>query len=135
MLSEISFTVNAGETVGIIGGTGSGKSTLVNLIPHFYDTTNGEILINGVNVNSVGDETLRDMCGIVPQRAVLFKGTIRENIKWGNENATDEDINSAVELACASDVVSSKPNGLDEEVGQELFGRSAPAFNNRPCAR
>ena len=117
-LSEISFTVNAGETVGIIGGTGSGKSTLVNLIPHFYDTTNGEILINGVNVNSVGDETLRDMCGIVPQRAVLFKGTIRENIKWGNENATDEEINSAVELACASDVVSSKPNGLDEEVEQ-----------------
>ncbi len=117
-LSEISFTVNAGETVGIIGGTGSGKSTLINLIPHFYDTTNGEILINGVNVNSVGDETLRDMCGIVPQRAVLFKGTIRENIKWGNENATDEDINSAVELACASDVVSSKPNGLDEEVEQ-----------------
>ena len=117
-LSEISFTVNAGETVGIIGGTGSGKSTLVNLIPHFYDTTNGEILINGVNVNSVGDETLRDMCGIVPQRAVLFKGTIRENIKWGNENATDEDINSAVELACATNVVSSKANGLDEEVEQ-----------------
>ncbi|MGN1103858.1 MAG: ABC transporter ATP-binding protein [Candidatus Coproplasma sp.] len=117
-LSGISFKVNAGETVGVIGGTGSGKSTLVNLIPHFYDATNGEILINGVNVNSVGDETLRDMCGIVPQKAVLFKGTIRENIKWGNENATDEEINTAVELACATDVVASKPDGLDEEVEQ-----------------
>ncbi len=117
-LSDISFSVEAGETVGIIGGTGSGKSTLVNLIPHFYDASEGEILINGVNVNSVGDEKLRDMCGIVPQRAVLFKGTIRQNVKWGNENATDEEINSAVELACASDVVASKPDGLDEAVEQ-----------------
>lgn len=117
-LRGISFTVNAGETIGVIGGTGSGKSTLVNLIPHFYDATEGEILINGVNVNSVGDETLRDMCGIVPQKAVLFKGTIRDNIKWGNENATDEDINYAVELACATDVVASKDDGLDEVVEQ-----------------
>ena len=117
-LRGISFTVNAGETIGVIGGTGSGKSTLVNLIPHFYDTTEGEILINGVNVNSVGDETLRDMCGIVPQKAVLFKGTIRDNIKWGNENATDEDINYAVELACATDVVASKDDGLNEMVEQ-----------------
>ncbi|MGN1061155.1 MAG: ABC transporter ATP-binding protein [Candidatus Coproplasma sp.] len=117
-LSGISFKVDAGETVGVIGGTGSGKSTLVNLIPHFYDASEGEILINGVNVNSVGDENLRNMCGVVPQRAILFKGTIRDNIKWGNENATDEDINSAVELACATDVVSSKPDGLDEEVEQ-----------------
>ncbi|MDE5789595.1 MAG: ABC transporter ATP-binding protein/permease [Clostridia bacterium] len=117
-LNSISFTVNAGETVGIIGGTGSGKSTLVNLIPHFYDATEGEILIDGVNVNALGDEALREECGVVPQRAVLFKGTIRENIKWGNENATDEQINSAVELACAADVVNGKPDGLDEKVEQ-----------------
>ena len=117
-LSDITFTVNAGETVGIIGGTGSGKSTLVNLIPHFYDVTGGEILINGVNVNAVGDERLRENCGVVPQRAVLFKGTIRENIKWGNEDATDEQINSALSAACASDVINSKPKGLDEEVEQ-----------------
>lgn len=117
-LSDISFTVNAGETVGVIGGTGSGKSTLVNLLPHFYDASEGEILINGVNVNCIGDENLRNMCGIVPQKAVLFKGTIRENIKWGNENATDEEINSAVELACATDVVAAKDDGLDEEVEQ-----------------
>lgn len=117
-LSGISFTVNEGEIVGIIGGTGSGKSTLVNLIPHFYDATEGEITIGGVNVNALGDEALRGECGIVPQRAVLFKGTIRENIRWGNENATDGEINSAVELACASDVIKSKPDGLDDIVEQ-----------------
>lgn len=117
-LSCISFTVNAGETVGIIGGTGSGKSTLVNLIPHFYDASEGEITIDGVNVNAVGDEALRAECGIVPQRAVLFKGTIRENIKWGDENATDEDIFAAAETACAADVIKNKPDGLDEPVEQ-----------------
>ena len=117
-LSGISFTVNAGETVGIIGGTGSGKSTLVNLIPHFYDANEGEITIDGVNVNAVGDEQLRDECGIVPQRAVLFKGTIRENIKWGNEDATDEEIFAAAETACAADVIKNKPDGLDEQVEQ-----------------
>lgn len=117
-LSGISFAVNAGETVGIIGGTGSGKSTLVNLIPHFYDATEGEVRINGVNVNAVGDEKLRAECGVVPQRAVLFKGTIRENIKWGREDATDGEIEAALQLACAADVVKSKPDGLDEGVEQ-----------------
>lgn len=117
-LQNISFSIGEGETVGIIGGTGSGKSTLVNLIPHFYDASCGEILINGVNVNSVGDDNLRNMCGVVPQRAVLFKGTIRDNIKWGNINASDGEIASAIELACASDVVNSKPDGLDADVEQ-----------------
>ena len=117
-LSGVSFEVNRGETVGIIGGTGSGKSTLVNMIPHFYDATEGEVTVDGVNVNSVGDEKLRESCGIVPQRAVLFKGTIRENIKWGNENATDGEIMKAVEAACATDVINSKPDGLDEGVEQ-----------------
>lgn len=117
-LSGISFSVNAGETVGIIGGTGSGKSTLVNLIPHFYDVTEGEILVDGVNVNAYGDEILRESCGIVPQRAVLFKGTIRENIKWGNENASDEEIMAAAQTACAAEVIKNKPDGLDEQVEQ-----------------
>ena len=117
-LNDISFSVNSGETVGVIGGTGSGKSTLVNLIPHFYDADEGQIMLNGVNVNAVGDEALRENCGIVPQRAVLFTGTIRENIKWGNESATDEEIMQAVKCACAEDVVASKPNGLDEQVEQ-----------------
>ena len=100
------------------GGTGSGKSTLINLIPHFYDASEGEITVDGVNVNAVGDEVLRAECGIVPQRAVLFKGTIRENIKWGNESATDEEIFAAAEAACAADVIKNKPDGLDEIVEQ-----------------
>ena len=117
-LSDISFTVEKGQTVGIIGGTGSGKTTLVNLIPHFYDASEGQVLIDGQNVNSLGDEELRSKCGIVPQRAVLFKGTIRDNLKWGNENATDEEIMTAVNYACAADVINSKPDGLDEMVEQ-----------------
>ncbi len=117
-LDGVSFTVERGETVGVIGGTGSGKSTLVNLLPHFYDASEGEILIDGVNVNGAGDEALRERFGIVPQRAVLFKGTIRENIRWGNEAATDGEIEEALSVACASDVVASKPDGLDEMVEQ-----------------
>lgn len=117
-LSEISFTAEKGQTIGIIGGTGAGKTTLVNLIPHFYDATEGEIRIDGVNANAIGDVKLRDICGIVPQKAVLFKGTIRENILWGNENATDEEIGSAVTLACCDDVINSKSEGLDEKVEQ-----------------
>lgn len=117
-LNKVSFTVERGETVGVIGGTGSGKSTLVNLLPHFYDASEGEILIDGVNVNGVGDEALRARFGIVPQRAVLFKGTIRENIKWGKEDATDEEIEEALSAACATDVVASKHGGLDEPVEQ-----------------
>ncbi len=117
-LNNISFEVEKGQTVGVIGGTGAGKTTLVNMLPHFYDASAGGVYINGKNVNSYGDEQLRDMCGIVPQRAVLFKGTIRDNMKWGKEDATDEEILSAIEIAQASDVVKSKDNGLDEEVEQ-----------------
>lgn len=117
-LDRISFDVQRGQTVGIIGGTGAGKTSLVNLIPHFYDVSEGEILINGKNVNSVGDEALRDLCGIVPQRAVLFKGTIRENMQWGKNDATDGEIMRAIEAAQAIDVVKAKENGLDEMVEQ-----------------
>lgn len=117
-LNNISFEVEKGQTVGVIGGTGAGKTTLVNMLPHFYDASAGGVYIGGKNVNSYGDEQLRDMCGIVPQRAVLFKGTIRDNMKWGKEDATDEEILSAIEIAQASDVVKSKENGLDEEVEQ-----------------
>ena len=117
-LDSISFDVERGQTVGIIGGTGAGKTTLVNLIPHFYDVADGEILIEGENVNAVGDEVLRDKCGIVPQRAVLFEGTIRENMQWGKNDATDEEISEAVEAAQAADVIKAKENGLDEKVEQ-----------------
>lgn len=117
-LSNISFTAEKGQTIGIIGGTGSGKSTLVNLIPHFYEATAGSIYVDGVNVACADDKKLRNCCGIVPQRAVLFKGTIRDNMQWGNPDATDEEIMKAVDCACASDVVASKDGGLDAVVEQ-----------------
>ena len=117
-LENISFTVERGQTVGIIGGTGSGKTSLVNLLPHFYDAVTGEVLIDGVNVNAIGDEILRDKCGIVPQRAVLFEGTVRKNMQWGAESATDEEIMSAIETAQALDVIKAKDGGLDEKVEQ-----------------
>ncbi len=117
-LEDISFFAERGQTVGIIGGTGAGKTTLVNLLPHFYDAKSGEVFIDGQNVNAIGDKILRDKCGIVPQRAVLFEGTIRSNMKWGDENATDEQIYSAIEIAQAEDVIDSKKDGLDEVVEQ-----------------
>ena len=115
-LSNVTFSVKKGETVGIIGGTGSGKTTLINLLGHFYDVNLGEVLIDGVNVNAIGDEILREKFGIVPQKAVLFKGTIRDNLKWGKADATDEEIMSAVKIAQAEDVIKNKTNGLDEMV-------------------
>ena len=117
-LDNISFSVERGQTVGIIGGTGAGKTTLVNVLPHFYDVREGQVLIDGVNVNGIGDEALRDKCGIVPQRAVLFKGTIRENMQWGKNDASDEEISEAVAAAQASDVIRAKDGGLDEPVEQ-----------------
>ncbi|MBQ5884859.1 MAG: ABC transporter ATP-binding protein [Clostridia bacterium] len=124
-LQNITFSVKKGETVGIIGGTGSGKSTLVNMIPRFYDSSEGELLIGGVNVKEWSTEALREKIAIVPQKAVLFKGTIRENILWGNENATDDDIYSALETAQALDVVMKKDDKLDhliEQSGRNLSG-------------
>lgn len=117
-LDKITFTAERGQTIGVIGGTGAGKTTLVNMIPHFYDAKSGEVLVDGKPVAAYSDEELRDKCGIVPQRAVLFEGTIRENLQWGKNDATDEEILSAVEDAQASDVIKSKDHGLDERVEQ-----------------
>lgn len=117
-LSNVSFTVQRGQTVGIIGGTGAGKTTLVNMIPHFYEAKSGNIRIDGENIASIGDEKLRSKCGIVPQRAVLFKGTIRENMQWGKETATGEEILSAIQTAQAEDIIKLKADGLDEMVEQ-----------------
>ncbi len=117
-LSNISFTVERGQTVGIIGGTGAGKTTLVNLLPKFYEVKSGNIFINGKNIKDIDGEHLRKISGIVPQKAVLFYGSIRENIKWGNDSASDDDIISAVNCAQASDVINSKDKGLDEIVEQ-----------------
>lgn len=117
-ISNISFVAKRGETVGVIGGTGSGKSTLVNLIPRFYDVTKGQILVNGENVKNYKIETLRKKIGVVPQKAVLFRGTIRDNMKMGNENATDEMIYRALETAQALEVVEKKKEGLDAKISQ-----------------
>ncbi|NLK69398.1 MAG: ABC transporter ATP-binding protein [Clostridiaceae bacterium] len=116
-LQNISFKVKHGETIGIIGGTGSGKSSLVNLIPRFYDATAGEVIVNGINVVDYPVENLRDKIGIVPQKAVLFKGTIRENIQWGKNKALDEEIYEALSIAQVKEVVDSK-GGLDYEIEQ-----------------
>ncbi len=117
-LSDIDFTVNKGETVGIIGGTGSGKSSLVHLIPHFYDATKGRVEVNGIDVRDYPIDVLREKIGIVMQKPVLFKATIRENLLWGNKDATDEDIYEALKAAQALDVIESKEDGLDEMVAQ-----------------
>ncbi len=124
-LSHITFTAYAGETIGIIGGTGCGKSSLVNLIPRFYDASKGEMLVNGVNVKSWKLNELREKVGIVPQKAVLFHGTIRENMQMGMENASDEEIREALKTAQALEIVETKPEGLDTPVsegGKNLSG-------------
>lgn len=117
-ISDISFAVNRGETVGIIGGTGCGKSTIVNLIPRYYDATTGEVMINGIDVKQLNPEELRQMVGMVMQKAVLFKGTIRDNIKWGKKNATDQEIYEALDISQSREFVENKPLKLDETVEQ-----------------
>lgn len=117
-LSHISFTALRGQTVGVIGGTGSGKSTLVNLIPRFYDASAGRVLVNGVDVRQQSAEALRQKIGVVPQRAVLFAGTLRDNLRWGDLSATDDAIWRALEAAQAAEVVRGKSDGLDEPVEQ-----------------
>ena len=117
-VSDISLKVCPGETVGIIGGTGSGKSSLVNLIPRFYDCSSGAVYVDGKNVCDYGLTELRDKIGVVPQKAVLFAGTIRSNMQWGKSDATEKEIFDALEIAQAKDVVMKKEHGLDTEVEQ-----------------
>ena len=121
-LTDISFAAQNGQTIGVIGGTGSGKSTLINLIPRFYDCTSGSVELFGHAVQQYGFAQLRQMIGIVPQRAVLFTGTIRDNMQWACPDATDEQIWQALEIAQAADFVRGKPKGLDEPV--ETAGRN-----------
>lgn len=130
-LENISFTAPAGSTIGIIGGTGSGKSSLVNLIPRFYDATAGKVLIDGKNVKDYKVSEVRSIVGIVMQKAVLFKGSIRENMKWGNDKATDDEINFALENAQAAEIVAGKEGGLDymiEQSGRNLSGGQKQRF-------
>lgn len=124
-LSNVSFTAKRGQTIGIIGGTGCGKSTLINLIPRFYDATEGEILVDGVNVKDYTFNQLRDSIGVVPQKAVLFNGTIADNMRWGKADATKEEMEKAIAIAQGTDVVASKKNGLEEVIlqgGKNLSG-------------
>ena len=123
-LTDINFSVKPGETIGIIGGTGSGKSSLVNLIPRFYDVTSGEVLINGVNVKDYPLKELQKKVSIVMQKAVLFKGTIEENLKWGKKDATLNDMNEAIKVAQAEDIINKK-GGLNYKIsegGKNLSG-------------
>ena len=117
-LYPFSLTIKRGERVGFIGGTGSGKTTLINLIPRFYDTRSGSVTVDGVDVKEYKMDALRERVGIVPQKAVLFHGTIRDNIRWGKNDATDEEINEALTIAQAKEIVDGKENGLDTVVAQ-----------------
>ena len=117
-LEHISFHARPGQTIGIIGGTGSGKTTLVNLIPRLYDVSEGAVLLDGKNVQNYDMVSLRQKIGVVPQKSVLFKGTIRQNLKWGNENATEDDLWAALNTAQAQEVVLGKDGGLDAPVEQ-----------------
>ena len=124
-LKNISFTLQKGETVGIIGGTGSGKSTLVNLVPRFYDTSEGNVFVDGVNVKDYSFKQLRHTMGIVPQSAMLFAGTIKSNMLWGNKNADKNDIDKALKIAQAYEFVYANPEGLERAVtagGKNLSG-------------
>jgi len=124
-LQGISFRAMAGQTIGVIGGTGSGKSTLVNLIPRFYDAASGQVLVDGTDVKDYPLDGLREKMGVVPQKSVLFKGTLRDNMRWGKQDASDEDIYRALDTAQAREFVDSKGEGLDlyiDQGGHNLSG-------------
>lgn len=124
-LEHISFQVEPGQTIGIIGGTGAGKSTLVNLIPRLYRAGSGQVLIDGVNIDELDSKTLRQNIGVVPQKAVLFRGSIRDNLRWGREDATDDELWQALDIAQAREVVKDKDGELDamiEQGGANLSG-------------
>ncbi|MBQ7353730.1 MAG: ABC transporter ATP-binding protein [Clostridia bacterium] len=130
-LEDISFSVKKGETIGIIGSTGSGKSSLINLIGRFYDCERGQVLYDGLDVRAYDPIILRDKIGYVPQKAVLFKGSLRQNLLWGDENASDDDLIKAIEVSQAKDILDSKPEGLDfviEQGGKNLSGGQRQRF-------
>ena len=118
VITDIDLVANPGETTAFIGSTGSGKSTLINLIPRFYDVTDGELLVDGVNIKDVDIHELREKIGFVPQKGVLFTGTIKDNIKYGNENISDEDVNKALDIAQATEFVSKLKGGVDYDISQ-----------------
>ncbi len=134
-LEGISFTVKKGETVGIIGSTGCGKSTLVNLLPRFYDATEGEVLVKGVNVKNYVQTSLRDKIGFVLQKAVLFKGTVKDNLRFGKADATEEEMTEALTQAQAIDFINAKPEGLDYVIEQNARNLSGGQIQRLGIAR
>ena len=134
-LTDITFHAKKGDTIGVIGGTGSGKTTLVHLIPRFYDITEGSVRVDGVDVRDYDVTKLRDKIGIVMQKAVLFKGSIRENLLWGNENATDEELWQALKISQAEEFVLQKEGGLDAPIEQEGGALSGGQKNRLSIAR
>ena len=119
MLSDVSFHINAGQTVGIIGQTGSSKTTLIQLIPRLYDASKGEIKIDGINVKEYPVRHLRDAISVVLQKNTLFSGSLIDNLRWGDENATVNEIKEACSIACVDEFIDRLPGGLDAEMGQE----------------
>lgn len=117
-LKNVNLKIRQGMSLGIMGGTGSAKTTLVSLILRLYDVSSGKVLIDGINVKQYNLKNLRDNIAIVLQNNILFSGTVRENLKWGNNNATDDEINEALKMACALDFVNVLPGGLDYDLGQ-----------------
>ena len=118
VLEHISFTAKPGETTAFIGSTGSGKSTLVNLIPRFYDVTEGSVTVDGVNVKDLNQKELRDAIGYVPQKGLLFSGTIASNLRYGDENASEELLQESADVAQATEFISELPDGFDTEISQ-----------------
>ena len=117
-LTGINFEARKGQVIGVIGGTGSGKTSLINMLPRFYDATRGQVYVDGLDVTKYKKEDIRNKVGLVPQKAVLFKGTIRENLRWGNESATDEELMEALEIAQAKEIVEAKKEKLDFMIAQ-----------------
>lgn len=134
-IKNITFKAEPGKTTAIIGSTGSGKSTLVNLIPRFYDATEGQVLVDGVDVKDVKQHDLREKIGYVPQKISLFKGTVMSNIKFGNENATDEEVKKAAEVAQAAEFIERLPDGYDSEISQDATNISGGQKQRLSIAR
>ena len=118
VLTDIDFTAKPGETTAIIGATGCGKTTLLNLIPRFFDATEGRVTVDGIDVKDIRLESLRDAIGYVPQKGILFSGTVADNIRWGDEDASDEEIRFAAGIAQAAEFIDERPEGFNREVSQ-----------------
>ena len=134
VLSDITFTADQGKTTAIIGSTGSGKSTLVNLIPRFFDVCEGEILVDGVDVRQLSQKELRERIGYVPQKGVLFSGTIASNLRYGREEASDDEIRKAAKIAQALDFIEEKEDKFDSPIAQGIPNHS-PSHYHSPCPR